>query len=42
MDFNLKDQNMYTHFNEIHYGNCIQYENSIVNSVEMCVPVLIP
>ena len=37
----LKDQNRYTHFNEIHYGNCILYGGSIINPVEMCVHVLI-
>ena len=32
---------MYTHFNEIHYGNCILYGDSMMNPVEMCVHVLI-
>ena len=37
----LKDQNMYTRSNGIHYGDCILYGDSIMNTVEMCVPVLI-
>ena len=37
----LKDQNRCTHFNEIHYGNCILYGDSMMNPVEMCVHVLI-
>ena len=37
----LKDQNMYTHLNGIHHGNSIQYTVSIMNPIEMCVPVLI-
>ena len=37
----LKDQNRYTHFNGIHYGNCILYGDSIMNPVEMCVHALI-
>ena len=37
----LKDQNMDTHFNGIHYGNCILYGDSIRIPLEMYVHVLI-
>ena len=32
---------MYTHFNGIHYGNCVLCGDSIMIPGEMCVHVLI-
>ena len=36
----LKDQNMYTHLNRIHYRISIQYTVPNMNPIEMCVSVL--